>query len=198
MRTSRVVTSTAVVMAALAMGCVAYQDEIDDGIDAADLDAAELAIAAVEAPREPSWHSILFEEQASIAAPIDRVWGLLIDLEGYRDWNPWIVWAEGEAVPGATIQADVVMGDSIMEVEHVILAVDAERRFCWRDEGFTTLFVYGQRCRWLTASLDGRVHFRQQLLLEGLFAPVAKAMYGAKLRAGMIAETAALVATAQP
>jgi hypothetical protein len=196
MRTSWVVTGTTVV-AALAMGCVAYQDEIEDGeLDDAELDAA-LAVAAVEAPREPSWHSILFEEQAVIAAPIDRIWGLLIDLEGYRDWNPWIVWAEGEAVPGATIQADVVMGDAIMEVEHVILAVDAERRFCWRDEGFTTLFVYGQRCRWLTASPDGRVHFRQQLLLEGLFAPVAKAMYGAKLRAGMIAETAALVATAQ-
>lgn len=186
-------TMVGVVLAVVAGGCLGYDEQPAE----LDEEMAALLQAAVEPPREPSWHSILFEEQAVIAAPIGRIWDLLVDLEHYGDWNPWIVWAEGDAVPGATIQADVVMGDSIMEVEHVILAVDAEQRFCWRDEGFTTLFVYGQRCRWLTARGDGTVQFRQQLLLEGLFAPVARAMYGTRLRAGMIAETAALVATAQ-
>ncbi len=178
----------------LAAGCLTYDADGDD----VDVEPAvdELAVT-VEAPRDPSRHSVLFEEQVVIDAAIDRIWGLLVDLDHYGDWNPWIVWAEGDAVPGATIRADVVMGDDIMNVEHVILAVDDRARFCWRDEGFTTLFVYGQRCRWLSATGDGRVRFRQQLLLDGLFAPVARALYGAKLRAGMVAETAALRATAE-
>jgi uncharacterized protein YndB with AHSA1/START domain len=186
-------TMVGLVLAVLAGGCLGYDEEPAE----LDVDTAELL--AVEAPREPSWHSIVFEEQAVIAAPIGRIWGLLVDLEHYGDWNPWIVWAEGDAVPGAVVHADVVMnGGDVMEVEHVVLAVDAEQRFCWRDSGPSTLFVYGQRCRWLTPGRDpGTVHFRQQLLLEGVFAPVAKLIYGGALRAGMVAETAALRSTAE-
>jgi len=39
----------------------------------------------------------------SIAAPADRVWALLTDAAGYRDWNPTIVSLEGRISAGETI-----------------------------------------------------------------------------------------------
>jgi hypothetical protein len=35
-----------------------------------------------------------------IEAPVHRVWSILEDLGSYREWNPFIVWAAGEAVEG--------------------------------------------------------------------------------------------------
>ena len=181
-------------MAALvaAAGCAGMEDvEVDE------LDAEELALVAAEAPRDPSSCSVVFEAETVIAAPVAEVWNLLVDIRHYGDWNPWIVWADGDAVPGAVVHADVVMGDRIMEVEHVVLAVDPTTRFCWRDGGPSSLFVYGQRCRWLEARPDGTTVFRQQLMLDGLFAHATKLIYGDAMRNGMATETAALRETAE-
>ena len=183
----------AVALVALAAtGCA-----IDDEQYVDELDSEVAALGAAERPRDPSSCSVVFEEETDIAASPETVWNLLVDLRGYADWNPWIVYADGEAVEGAVVDADVVMGDRIMEVEHVVLAVEPTTRFCWRDGGLSSLFVYGQRCRWVEARPDGTVHFRQQLLLDGLFAQASRLLYGNAMRAGMASETVALRATAE-
>ena len=192
-RFSLVSWSGALALAAFAVtGCAI---DGDDGLD--DLDSEVAALRAAERPRDPSSCSIVFEEETDIAASPETVWNLLVDLRSYGDWNPWIVYADGEAVEGAVVNADVVMGDRIMEVEHVVLAVEPTTRFCWRDGGLSSLFVYGQRCRWVEARPDGTVHFRQQLLLDGLFAQASRLIYGNAMRAGMASETAALRAIAE-
>jgi hypothetical protein len=42
--------------------------------------------------------------QIEIDAPASVVWHLLIDLEHYHDWNPFIVRAQGRIAPGARIE----------------------------------------------------------------------------------------------
>ncbi len=143
-------------------------------------------------PRTASERSIVLREEAVIAASPERVWAVLVELPAYAAWNPWLTRVEGAAQPGATVWADVVLGDKRMHAKHLVLAVEPTRRFCWRDAGWTTAFVYGQRCRDLTLQADGTTLFRQELLLEGSSKKAALRRYGPALRAGMAAETAAL------
>jgi len=156
------------------------------------LAALLLACARDLVPRTPSARSIVLREETVIAATPQRVWAVLVDLPGYSSWNPWLLQVEGKAQTGATVWADVVLGEDRRRAKHVVLAVDPNTRFCWRDAGWTTAFVYGQRCRWLVLLPDGTVLFRQELLLEGSSKKTALRRYGPALRAGMAAETAAL------
>ncbi len=46
----------------------------------------------------------VFEATIDIAAPPDVVWEHLADFESYPDWNPFILWAEGDLVEGGTVR----------------------------------------------------------------------------------------------
>jgi uncharacterized protein YndB with AHSA1/START domain len=148
-------------------------------------------------PREPSARSVVFREEAVIAADPARVWGLLVNLDGYRSWNPWVVAADGAAEPGADVTVDVMLGGHRMHARHTVLTVRPEAEFCWKDAGWNSWFVYGQRCRWLEQRPDGTVLFRQELLLDGPLSGMASLTMGKALRDGMAAETAALKAHAE-
>jgi uncharacterized protein YndB with AHSA1/START domain len=149
-------------------------------------------LPAASPPREPSERSVVFREEAVIAADPATVWRLLVDLPGYRSWNPWVVEADGEAVPGADVRVDVMLGGHRMQARHTVLTVRPEAEFCWKDAGWNSWFVYGQRCRRLTQRPDGTVLFRQDLLLDGPLSGAASRTTGRALRDGMAAETAAL------
>jgi uncharacterized protein YndB with AHSA1/START domain len=156
--------------------------------------AAVLAagLPATPTPRAPSARAVVFHAEAVIAADPSRVWDLLVDLDGYASWNPWVVRAQGQAVPGADVTVDVVLGGHPMKARHTVLTVVPQREFCWKDAGWNSWFVYGQRCRWLQRRPDGTVLFRQELLLDGPLSGAAGATTGRALRDGMAAETAAL------
>ncbi|TWP50498.1 SRPBCC domain-containing protein [Lentzea tibetensis] len=143
-------------------------------------------------PREPSSRSLVYRVETSIAAEPARIWQLLVDLPGYESWNPWVVQAQGRAEPGAEVRVKVVLGKHTMAAQHVVLKVDAEKRFCWKDAGWNAWFVYGQRCRTLTAQGDGTVLVKNELLLDGLLSGAAGLAMGQAMRNGMAAENAAL------
>jgi hypothetical protein len=148
-------------------------------------------------PRAPGWLSKVYVEETTILASAETVFGVLVDLPAYPAWNPWIVKAEGPVAPGATVFVDVKSGDTATRYEHTVLVVEPSVRFCWKDAGWNAWFVYGQRCRWITALPGGGVKFRQELLIDGVLAWMADLTQGAGLRAGMAAETAALKARAE-
>jgi uncharacterized protein YndB with AHSA1/START domain len=143
-------------------------------------------------PRTAETTSVVLAEATPIAAPAARVWAVLTDLPAYGEWNPWLTAATGTLAPGAEVQVRVVLNGEARMADHVVPAVEPEKKLCWRDAGWTTLFVYGQRCRWIDTRTDGTAYFSQELLLDGPFADIAMQQYGASLRAGMAAETAAL------
>jgi len=149
------------------------------------------------APRVASARSIVLREEATIAAPRERVWAVLAELDRYREWNPWLRGADGKLAPGGIVFADVLLNGKARRARHVVLIVEPPARLCWRDDGWTTAFTYGQRCRFLDALPDGATHFRQELLLEGAFVKTAVRRYGDALRSGMAAETRALKARAE-
>jgi uncharacterized protein YndB with AHSA1/START domain len=149
-------------------------------------------VLPTKAPRERARCGQLYRVETTIAASPARVWSVLADLPAYREWNPWLRSAVGRLVPGAGVRARVVLGKEVRTADHVVLVVEPERRLCWRDAGWTTIFVYAQRCRWLAPSPEGGVRFVQELQLEGAFSALAQWMYGPALEAGIVAETEAL------
>jgi Polyketide cyclase / dehydrase and lipid transport len=150
-----------------------------------------------DVPRQPGEHSVLYREQVVIAADQARIWQLLVDLDGYQSWNPWVVKAEGAAESGADVRVQVVLNGRVMSARHTVLTVGYGSEFCWKDAGWNSWFVYGQRCRWLEPQPDGTVLFRQELMLDGPLSGVAAATMGKALQDGMAAETAALKRTAE-
>jgi len=148
-------------------------------------------------PRSPSATSVQYDQDAIIDAPIDTVWNLLVDLPHYGDWNPWVTHAEGTVTPGAHVKVNVLMGPITEQADHVVMTVTPNTFFCWRDSGWNSWFVYGQRCRWLEQQADGKTHFHQQLLIDGALDVVAKVVNGPCLESGMAAETRAIKATAE-
>lgn len=190
------------VAALAAIGCSgapATRDAAQEGASSESIGREEQAFGEPTdtVPRRPSAKTIQYEQEAIIHAPIDVVWNLLVDLPHYKDWNPWVTRADGQAVPGAHVSVDVVMGPITQKAEHVVLTVKPMKEFCWRDSGWNSWFVYGQRCRWIEELPDGTVHFKQQLLLDGSLDVVAKVFDGPCLEQGTAAETKALKETAE-
>jgi hypothetical protein len=151
-------------------------------------------------PRTPGPLSIVYHDEAVIAASVDRIWDILTDLPRYSEWNPWVVDAEGKVEHGEIVWVDVILNNNKMRAKHVVLTVNPKTDFCWRDAGWNSAFVYGQRCRTLTPQADGTVLFQVDLLLDGLFSKVADLTEGPSMRSGMANETLALKqrAEAQP
>jgi hypothetical protein len=150
------------------------------------------ARSAADAPHVPGPCSIVYESDATIKGTVDQVWSTLTNLPNYGAWNPWLVSATGDLTPGGAVTAQVILNGKQQKAEHKVLTVNPKSDFCWRDAGFSSLFVYGQRCRWLTPHADGTVGYHVELLLDGPIDWLADWIDGAAMRDGMSAETAAL------
>ena len=133
-------------------------------------------------PREPGPHSVVYRQQAVIAADQGRVWQLLVDLPGYASWNPWVVRAEGSSTPGSRSRSTSSSGPMCWPPSTPVLVVEPQTRFCWRDAGWNAIFVYGQRCRTLQRQPDGTILVRNELLLDGIFSPAADLTVGKAMR----------------
>jgi hypothetical protein len=143
-------------------------------------------------PRAISARSVVFRAEALILSSAERVWDALVDLPGYTAWNPWLRSAEGEVRVGGVVWARVRLGAKDVRARHVVLVVDRPSHLCWRDAGFSSLLVYGQRSRRLVEHPEGRVLLRQELMLEGPLCGLVVRMYGPSLQAGLEGETQAL------
>jgi len=134
---------------------------------------------------------------AEIAAPAERVWSILCDLDRYAEWNPFTPRAETDRVVGHPIVLHVDFGG-----RRPMRRVETVRRFdpgvelrwgmtmgpgwWFRAERWQRVDVLGpERCRYATGDE-----------FEGLFAPVVYASYGAKVRRGFEAVARALAARA--
>lgn len=184
------------------MGCADVSGEdasqsAEDGVENTAASSSSLTASQDLTPRTPGKSSVVFSADAVIDADIELVWAILTDLPGYKDWNPWVIEAEGDLTPGGHATVQVKLNGSVQKAEHIVLVVDKPTTFCWKDAGWNAIFQYGQRCRWLTAQADGTVKFHQEVLLDGPLSHIAALFYGKSLQDGINSETAALKATAE-
>jgi hypothetical protein len=67
-----------------------------------------------------------------IDAPASTVWDIISDLEGYQDWNPFIVEARGELRPRGRVRARIANGRKPRAFTARVLHVQPERLIAWR------------------------------------------------------------------
>ena len=125
-----------------------------------------------------------------IAAPPERVFAAVIDLDAYPAWNrftPWIGLRSADLAVGAELDLDCQMTDRelLRGEREVILALDRERwRFCMgtsRKRGRPGVrSARWQRCEPLG---DARTRFVNAEEFSGPLAPLVWLLYHRKLRA---------------
>jgi len=106
-----------------------------------------------------------------ISAPPERVWAVLIDAAGYRDWNPEIIGIDGAFALGARITAHVRLGDgAVRVVPQRVVEFEPPRRMVWQGGLPLGLFV-GRRTFTVTPVADG-VEFHMHLRMSGPLSPM--------------------------
>lgn len=146
-------------------------------------------------PRERG--AVRLTTEVEIAASPREVWDLLVDFEGYSQWNAWLPELHGEAAPGGRANGKVWLDGELRRARHRVLQVDAPRALCWRDAGATTWFVWARRCRFVRENSNGTTTLREELTLNGTFLDAAMRRYGDALQRGIESEAESLRRRAQ-
>lgn len=141
-------------------------------------------------PREAG--AVRLTTEVEIAASSREVWALLVDFEGYSQWNAWLPELHGEAVEGGRANGKVWLDGELRRARHRVLRVDAPRTLCWRDAGMTTWFVWARRCRFVSEHPDGTTTLREELTLNGTFVDAAMRRYGEAMQRGIESEAESL------
>ncbi|HLT35862.1 MAG TPA: SRPBCC domain-containing protein [Enhygromyxa sp.] len=135
----------------------------------------------------------VFVTRVEIDASVERVWSIIANLDGYRDWNPFT----------PRIETDFVVGHPI------VLHVDFGRAKPRRQVEFLRRWAPGEELRWgmtigpawfFRAERVQRVEplgpercrYVSEDAFAGLFSPIVEALYGAKVQRGFDALGAAL------
>ena len=107
-----------------------------------------------------------FITKSTIRAAPERVWEILTDAAGYKEWNPEIVGIEGRMALGQRIRARVKIGSgAIRTVPLRVTAFEAPSRMEWTGGLPLGLFV-GRRILTVTPK-DGLVEFRMVVQMSG-------------------------------
>ena len=78
--------------------------------------------------------AVVCSERVAIAAPVEKVWEVLVDFERYHQWNPFCVEASGKLAVGEpltmTLKNYLVPGEYFDNVE-TICKIDAPHCIAW-------------------------------------------------------------------
>ena len=108
---------------------------------------------------------------ATVNAPVDRVWAILVDASRYATWNPEIIGIEGAFAKGARFTARVKLGNgAVRSVAMTVTQFDPVSCMEWT--GGLPLGLFVGRRLFTLASRDGRTEFRMRLRMTGLLAPL--------------------------
>ena len=132
-----------------------------------------------------------FTHEETIDASPEIVFRLISDLRNYENWNPFLIIASGQVEIGGIVSGKSVLGRFTTSYRHKIFEYVPNRSLCWRDFGFPSLFVCGQRSRYLKTR-EGKTHYRCHLKLSGPFSGLVNLIFGEGLRNGIVAEANAL------
>jgi hypothetical protein len=110
-----------------------------------------------------------------IDAPPERVWGVLVDLPAYREWNPFIVEAKGKVAVGETLSLRMALpGRKPMTITPNLLVVDRERELRWKGRLVIPGLFDGEHAFILTPLEDGRTRLDHRERFTGALLPIAR------------------------
>lgn len=137
-----------------------------------------------------------FKYTETIEAPPETVYAYITNTGEYPQWNPFIVSAEGPIALDGVISGDSQLGRFKVGYRHKIYGLEPNRRLCWRDFGFSSLFACGDRCRELTPQ-GNATRYECKLRISGPLAWLVDRLFGKGLRDGIVAEARAIKTLAE-
>ena len=129
------------------------------------------------------------EAIATIDASPHEVWGVLVDLARYPDWNRYAIAAVGELRVGGEVEITVPRrGEKYGPVNNRVTELVPSERLCWRSLSWYRFLVYGVRCRHIEAQPDGTTVFREVETMHGPLAGLIRRSMDAQLLGGLRTE----------
>jgi hypothetical protein len=112
-----------------------------------------------------------------IEATPDRVWEVLTDFAAYQDWNPFIIQAAGQAVPGTRLELHMrLSGRRPTTIRPEVLEAEPARRLRWLGRLLMPGLFDGEHTFTIQPAGPGRVRLTQQEEFRGLLAPLVLKM----------------------
>jgi hypothetical protein len=127
-----------------------------------------------------------------IAAPPDRVWQVISDLESFSSWNPFITKAMGRLAVGDTLSITIAPpGGRPMNFKPKLLEVDPDHRIRWIGRFLVPGLFDGEHLLQVEPLGGGRSRFTQSERFTGLLTWFSGKTFS-RTRAGFEAMNAAL------
>lgn len=142
--------------------------------------------------------SYIVQTHIEIDASAEQIWEILIDLDRYHEWNPFITRAKGRIAPGATFEVSP-RADSGKQHVFVPQVTDYHegRTFTWTGEFFFRWFALGDHSFRLSPTGDGRIRLDHYERIYGIGRWLVWRITKDQIRTGFDAMNRALKARAE-
>jgi hypothetical protein len=108
-----------------------------------------------------------------IQASPERVWEVLTDFQAYREWNPFMIQAAGQAAPGQRLRVRMrPPGGRPMTFRPTVLEAEPGRRLRWLGRVLVPGLFDGEHSFTIEPAGPGRVRLVQHERFRGLLAPL--------------------------
>ena len=123
--------------------------------------------------------------EVEVQASPDRVWEVLADFAAYHQWNPFIVQATGQAVPGSRLELRMrPPGGRTTTFRPEVLEADPGRKLRWLGRVLVPGLFDGEHRFTIQPTGPGRVRLTQHEEFRGILAPLLLAFIAKPTLAG--------------
>jgi hypothetical protein len=113
------------------------------------------------------------QAEVEVQASPERVWDVLTDFAAYSQWNPFMVQAAGQAVPGSRLELRMRLpGRRATTFRPQVLEAEPARRLRWLGRLFVPGLFDGEHRFTVEPAGPGRVRVMQHEAFRGLLAPL--------------------------
>lgn len=134
---------------------------------------------------------------ATIHAPLERVWSILVDLERYREWNSFVPSMQSDFHVGSLLIMQVQMRKWLrVKMVVTVSAIEHHHLLAWKTR-FPRWFLYSERFQVLTAINAETTQYWTREAFAGMFAPLLKWLFEKDLQRGFVAIAQNLQARAE-
>ena len=117
------------------------------------------------------------QAEVEVQASPERVWEVLIDFAAYSQWNPFMVEATGQAVPGSRLELRMRLpGRRATTFRPQVLEAEPAHRLRWLGHLLLPGLFDGEHRFTIEPAGPGRVRVTQHETFRGLLAPLLLAL----------------------
>ena len=132
-----------------------------------------------------------------IEAKPSTVWDLLVNLDGYPQWNRYSPTVTGILAEGEVLVVEAHLDDEVRYVKSLVLSVKPEQELCWDTYRWFKFLANGKRCRWLSVTANGGSQLIHHEVMQGPLAWLIERLYHERIKRGLAIANSSLAAAAR-